>query len=206
MGTRTLRPSFSDTAKWVRPTCTFVARTELTAEVVTPSLPELSLVETDKTVDAGDLHRIVPVAPGKTHRLQPELRIPVARLHVDVYRLFDVIAPEEKPVRTGAQHGGHRRKVRIITYRPVTAGLIASAARLAATRLKECVLEPRDVVQPAIDAYHDHDLDRCLSFYAPEVVVRDADGKVLMEGSESVRTRYAKSITDHPNLHYDIPH
>ena len=66
-------------------------------------------------------------------------------------------------------------------------------------------MEPRDVVQAAIDAYHAHDLDRCMSFYAPDVVVRDADGKVLMDGSESVRTRYAKSMADHPQLRYDIP-
>ena len=39
-------------------------------------------------------------------------------------------------------------------------------------------MEPRDVVQAAIDAYHDHDLDRCLSYYAPDVVVKDADGNV----------------------------
>jgi len=66
-------------------------------------------------------------------------------------------------------------------------------------------VEPRDVVQAAIDAYHAHDLDRCLSFYAPDVVVKRADGTILMDGAEAVRARYAKSISDHPNLHYDIP-
>jgi hypothetical protein len=66
-------------------------------------------------------------------------------------------------------------------------------------------LEPREVVQAAIDAYHDHDLDRCLGYYAADVVVKDADGNVLMDGAEAVRTRYAKSIADNPNLRYDIP-
>ena len=66
-------------------------------------------------------------------------------------------------------------------------------------------MEPRDVVQGAIDAYHDHDLDRCLSFYAPDVVVKQADGTILMDGAEAVRARYAKSMSDHPSLHYDIP-
>lgn len=66
-------------------------------------------------------------------------------------------------------------------------------------------MEPRDVVQAAIDAYHDHDLDRCLSYYDPDVVVKDADGNVLMDGSEAVRARYAKSMTENPNIHYDIP-
>ena len=66
-------------------------------------------------------------------------------------------------------------------------------------------LEPRDLVQAAIDAYHDHDLDRCLSFYTPDVVVTDAEGAVIMRGSEEVRGRYAASMAKHPNLHYDIP-
>ena len=66
-------------------------------------------------------------------------------------------------------------------------------------------MEPRECVQAAIDAYHDHDLDRCLSYYAPDVVVKDGDGKILMDGSETVRARYAKSIADNPEIHYDIP-
>src|SRR5206468_2740421 len=64
---------------------------------------------------------------------------------------------------------------------------------------------PRDVVQAAIDAYHAHDLDHCLSYYAPDVVVRDADGNVLMDGSAAVRARYARSMTENPDIHYDIP-
>jgi hypothetical protein len=71
--------------------------------------------------------------------------------------------------------------------------------------MQECGLDPRDVVQAAIDAYHDHDLDRCLSYYAPEVVVKDADGNVLMDGSDVVRARYARSMTENPDIHYDIP-
>lgn len=66
-------------------------------------------------------------------------------------------------------------------------------------------MKPREIVQAAIDAYHDHDLDRCLGYYAPDVVVKDADGNVLMDGAEAVRTRYAKSMADNPNLRYDIP-
>jgi hypothetical protein len=26
-----------------------------------------------------------------------------------------------------------------------------------------------------------------------------------MDGADAVRARYAKSMSDHPNLHYDIP-
>ncbi len=67
------------------------------------------------------------------------------------------------------------------------------------------MVEPRDVVQAAIDAYHDHDLDRCLGYYALDVIVKDADGTILMDGVEAVRTRYAKSMSDNPHIHYDIP-
>ncbi len=66
-------------------------------------------------------------------------------------------------------------------------------------------MEPREIVQAAIDAYHAHDLDRCLSFYAPDVVVKDADGNVTMDGREAVRARYARSMADNPDIHYDIP-
>ena len=66
-------------------------------------------------------------------------------------------------------------------------------------------MEPREIVQAAIDAYHAHDLDRCLSHYAPDVVVKDADGNVTMDGREAVRARYARSMADNPDIHYDIP-
>lgn len=66
-------------------------------------------------------------------------------------------------------------------------------------------MEPCDAVQAAIDAYHAHDLDRCMTFYAPGVVVKRADGEILMNGAEDVRARCGKSIVDHPNLRYEIP-
>ena len=66
-------------------------------------------------------------------------------------------------------------------------------------------MEPRDIVQAAIDAYHAHDLDRCLSYHAPDVVVKDADGKVTLNGREALRARYAKSMAESPAIHYDIP-
>lgn len=66
-------------------------------------------------------------------------------------------------------------------------------------------MEPRDIVQAAIDAYHDHDLDRCLGYYAPDVVVKDAEGSILMDGAEAVRSRYATSMNNNPDIRYDIP-
>ena len=66
-------------------------------------------------------------------------------------------------------------------------------------------MEPRDVVQAAIDAYHAHDLHRCLDYYAPDVLVKDGRGTILMNGAEAVRIRYAKSMAENPAIHYDIP-
>jgi len=44
-----------------------------------------------------------------------------------------------------------------------------------------------------------------MGYYAQDVVVRDAEGNVLMDGAEAVRTRYAKAMADNPNVRYDIP-
>jgi len=46
--------------------------------------------------------------------------------------------------------------------------------------------------------------DRCLSYYAPDVVVKDANGNVVMDGADVVRARYARSMTENPDIHYDI--
>ena len=61
------------------------------------------------------------------------------------------------------------------------------------------------MVQAAIDAYHAHDLHRCLDYYAPDVLVKDGRGTILMNGAEAVRIRYAKSMAENPAIHYDIP-
>jgi hypothetical protein len=36
-----------------------------------------------------------------------------------------------------------------------------------------------DVIRAIIEAYNDHDLERCLMYYVPEVHSENADGKVL---------------------------
>lgn len=82
---------------------------------------------------------------------------------------------------------------------------LTDAERRPTHATEEGALEPSDVVQAAIDAYHDHDLDRCMSYYAPDVVVKDADGNVTLDGRDAVRARYAKSMAENPDIHYDIP-
>jgi hypothetical protein len=75
---------------------------------------------------------------------------------------------------------------------------------LAESTVVPLPLEPRDIVQAAIDAYHDHDLDACMAFYAPDVVVKRADGRIV-EGAAAVRAGYAKAMADHPDIRYEIP-
>ena len=43
------------------------------------------------------------------------------------------------------------------------------------------------------------------SHYAPDIVVKDGDGNVLMDGVAAVRNRYAQAMKDNPNIHYEIP-
>ncbi len=58
------------------------------------------------------------------------------------------------------------------------------------------------------------DVEQAIPEYGPgqqEIAVRyrdalaAADGNLLMGGAEAVRTRYAKSMSNNPHLHYDIP-
>jgi hypothetical protein len=38
-----------------------------------------------------------------------------------------------------------------------------------------------------------------------DLVVKDAGGNVVMDGSGAVRARYAKSMSENPDIHYDTP-
>jgi len=44
-----------------------------------------------------------------------------------------------------------------------------------------------------------------VSYYADDVVVKDAAGSVLMDRAAAVRRRYAQSMEEHPNVRYEIP-
>lgn len=35
--------------------------------------------------------------------------------------------------------------------------------------------------------------------------MKDADGQILMDGAEAVRACYARSMTENPSIHYEIP-
>jgi hypothetical protein len=65
-------------------------------------------------------------------------------------------------------------------------------------------MEPQDIVQASMDAYNAHDIDATFASFAPDVVVKDADGKIMMDGLDEVRSRYAKWRADNPDIRYEI--
>lgn len=61
-----------------------------------------------------------------------------------------------------------------------------------------------DPVERQVDAYNRKDIDAFLSCYAPDTVVEDATGTVLMRGHEAMRTAYRDLFRGSPNLHAEI--
>lgn len=65
--------------------------------------------------------------------------------------------------------------------------------------------EATDVVDRQVAAYRDRDLERFLACYAADVMVKDFDGNVLMDGLEAMRGQYGPLFRDSPQLRADIP-
>ena len=65
-------------------------------------------------------------------------------------------------------------------------------------------MEPQDIVQASIDAYNANDIDATFASFAPDVVVKNADGEITMDGMDEVRSRYSKWRADNPDIHYEI--
>jgi uncharacterized protein (TIGR02246 family) len=61
------------------------------------------------------------------------------------------------------------------------------------------------VVHAEHDAYNDHDLERLLSYYAPDAVILDGDGKLLDEGIDAVRMAMARVFEQMPDVHVERP-
>lgn len=61
------------------------------------------------------------------------------------------------------------------------------------------------VVQEQIAAYNARDLDRTLSFYAPNATIVDGNGAVLEEGHEAIRAIYARVFAENSELHAEVP-
>lgn len=61
-----------------------------------------------------------------------------------------------------------------------------------------------DLIDAEIAAWRDRDLDRYLSFFAPDVIVTDFDGNVLMNGLDALRENYGPLFRDSPSISVDI--
>jgi hypothetical protein len=64
--------------------------------------------------------------------------------------------------------------------------------------------KPADIVQASIDAYNASDMDATFQDFAEDIVVRDPDGAVQMEGLGQVRSRYAGWRAANPDISYEI--
>jgi len=83
-------------------------------------------------------------------------------------------------------------------HRVIKGGAVLEPARLVAPN-------PASVVQDQVEAYQARDLERFLSYYAPNVVItRQPDGKVVAQGREAMRPIYGKLFESSPKLHIRI--
>jgi hypothetical protein len=56
-------------------------------------------------------------------------------------------------------------------------------------------------VQEQLEAYNAHDLERFARCFAPQVVVEDAAGTIILTGLDSLCKRYGPLFASSPDLH-----
>jgi hypothetical protein len=61
-----------------------------------------------------------------------------------------------------------------------------------------------ELIDAQVEAYRARDLGRFLGFFAPDAVVTDFDGNVLMQGVEGMRANYAPLFTNSPDLTVEV--
>ena len=61
-----------------------------------------------------------------------------------------------------------------------------------------------DAVQAQVDAFNARDLNRFLAVYAPDVVIEDGAGNVVMAGYDGMRAMYGPLFDGSPHLHVEI--
>lgn len=62
-----------------------------------------------------------------------------------------------------------------------------------------------ELIDAEVTAVRERDLEKFLVFYSAEVVIKDADGNVLMEGLEAMRGFYGPMFRDSPESSVEIP-
>ena len=103
--------------------------------------------------------------------------------------LADLLVVDADPAK------GTRNLARI--HRVIKAGRVLRPDELAPDR-------PEDLVQRQLNAYNARDLEAFLACFAPEVTVRELDGRVKLKGLAALRKSYGKLFTDHPGLHAEV--
>jgi uncharacterized protein (TIGR02246 family) len=67
-------------------------------------------------------------------------------------------------------------------------------------------MEPEGhVVDRQVQAYNQRDAGAFAACYAPDAVVEDARGNVLLRGRDEIRAKYAAFFDASPTLHAEIP-
>lgn len=61
-----------------------------------------------------------------------------------------------------------------------------------------------DAIERQERAYNAHDLDAFVGCYAEDVVVEDADGKVVMSGRDDMRERYGRLFAASPDVRAEV--
>jgi uncharacterized protein (TIGR02246 family) len=66
------------------------------------------------------------------------------------------------------------------------------------------VSQANDAVARQVSAYNRRDLDAFLECYAPDIVIENAKGDVVMEGRDAMRAAYGELFAESPELHVEI--
>jgi len=61
------------------------------------------------------------------------------------------------------------------------------------------------IVLAHLDAYNSHDLERLLSYYAPDAVIADGDGKPIAEGHDGIRSGMGRVFERMPDVSGEYP-
>ena len=61
-----------------------------------------------------------------------------------------------------------------------------------------------DPVERQVDAYNAGNVEAFLSCYAPDALIEDATGTVVMHGHDAMRAAYSELFRASPDLHADI--
>lgn len=61
-----------------------------------------------------------------------------------------------------------------------------------------------DAVERQLDAFNRRDLEGFLAAYAPDVVIEDGAGQVMMRGHDGMRAMYGPLFAQSPDLHAEV--